>query len=161
MDIKETPDIASYRDVEGKLIHETENMLTIIPRQNNYIHTRFPGGEQRIYNFYKDYDTPEAVKVKKDKIFSISYQTHSAQTFERIGGMGIFFGAFTTLIIAPLASIQYKEGGFNKNRYFAIAGGGLAVTTISIPITILGSQKHYNINPEYEKGKNTWDFVKQ
>lgn len=58
--------------------------------------------------------------------------------------MGI--SAFSALIVAPLVSINYRNGNFNQKRYYAVTLSSLAVLSVGIPILLFKKDdKYYNI----------------
>ncbi len=128
------------------------------------------------YQEYREYNSVSILFGEKKAITGTSYM-HSLQLTE-LDGMYYnsarhakwknaslnLFGAsvFTTLIIAPLLSIQYKsvsEGsmaGFKRNQYFAIAGAGLTLAAVSYTCYLTFKPKYYsfakdNYNPKKQK----------
>ncbi len=55
------------------------------------------------------------------------------------------FSTITTLIIAPLISINYKTGNFNQSKYYTTAGIGLIGIGASIPIYFIFRDKKINL----------------
>jgi hypothetical protein len=87
----------------------------------------------------------------------IYYRSPSRYFFRNFGIATSFLSAFTSLIVAPLVSINYRNGGFNKDRYFAIAGSGLIGLTVSIPVLIFSKPKFYMLKNQYSKQrKDIW-----
>jgi hypothetical protein len=89
-------------------------------------------------------------------ISTIKYSSPARTTWFGIGGGLTFFASLTTLIVAPLVSIKYSQGGFNSKRYFTWAGVGLCGLGVSIPLMILTKPKTYfitmknkNVNEKY------------
>ena len=64
-------------------------------------------------------------KINLDALNTITYSSPSRTFFESFGRTTTILSALTTAVIAPLVSINYKNGGFNKNRYYTVAGCGL------------------------------------
>jgi hypothetical protein len=60
----------------------------------------------------------------------------------------------STVIIAPLISINYQDFDFNKRRYFNIAGVSLGLSTLSFIIATLTNGKQYLIGDKF--AKNGW-----
>jgi hypothetical protein len=57
----------------------------------------------------------------------------------------LWLGIAQTTVVAPLASINYRHGGFNEQRYFKLAGIGLATVGVSIPVLIFSRKKTYKL----------------
>lgn len=75
------------------------------------------------------------------------------------------FGAsvFTTLVIAPLLSIQYRSvslgdsNGFKRNQYFALAGSGLVLAAVSYTCYVSLKPKYYSFAyDDYNPRKKRW-----
>jgi hypothetical protein len=55
------------------------------------------------------------------------------------------FSTITTLIVAPLVSINYKTGDFSQSKYYTTAGIGLIGIGASIPIYFIFRDKKINL----------------
>ncbi len=67
------------------------------------------------------------------------------------------FSTIATLIVAPLVSINYKNGDFNQSRYYTTAGIGLIGIGASIPIYFIFKDKKINIyQNDGVATKKTW-----
>jgi hypothetical protein len=55
------------------------------------------------------------------------------------------FSTITTLIVAPLVSINYKTGDFNQSKYYTTAGIGLIGIGASIPLYFVFKDKQINL----------------
>lgn len=74
--------------------------------------------------------------------------TYSAPGVEMVNSIssGVFsFSLVSGLIIAPLASIQYRQGGFNEKRYFNIAGYSMSTALLMVPIMFATFEKTFHI----------------
>jgi len=70
-----------------------------------------------------------------------------------------FLSATTLLFVAPLVSINYKNGDFNSHRYYTWAGSGLAGVAICIPIMYLTRSGYFKMTMKNkEKDKKYWYF---
>lgn len=98
-------------------------------------------------------------------INNIEYVTYTSPARETLNSIGLIitgYSVITTLLVAPLVSINYREGGFNSDRYFIWAGAGLAGLTIGIPLLSLADEKSYKIaNSANTSDKNYWYLKKE
>ncbi|MBK7425562.1 MAG: hypothetical protein IPI60_00235 [Saprospiraceae bacterium] len=115
-------------------------------------------------------------KITNEKKFKRNYQpeislnlmdarqiTLNSKTSKNITGVGrllITFGSLTALVVAPLVSINYAEGGFNSERYFKVAGVGLAGVAVGIPLILLAKPKTYVLKEFSGNEKEIWSIVK-
>lgn len=76
-------------------------------------------------------------------------------------GSMMVIGAITSLVVAPLASINYSRWSFNANRYFWMAGSGLALVTVNIPIAIISgaSNKFYQLKGSANGTFENWHLA--
>ncbi len=104
-----------------------------------------------------DYSGNNLRSINLKNLNHINYNSPSRDIFGQYGSATTLLSILTTFIVAPLASINYENGGFNKNRYYKLAGSGLIGLSVGIPIIILSKTKTYklrykNINP----AKDLW-----
>lgn len=95
-----------------------------------------------------DYYFTENWEYRDININNIEYPTYTSPAKETLATIGTIisgYSVFTTLLVAPLVSIKYREGGFNSERYFIWAGAGLAGLTIGFPLLLLTDGKVYSI----------------
>ena len=95
-----------------------------------------------------DYYFTENWEYRDININNIEYLTYTSPAKETLATIGTIisgYSVFTTLLVAPLVSIKYREGGFNSERYFIWAGAGLAGLTIGFPLLLLTDGKVYSI----------------
>ncbi|MDQ3111745.1 MAG: hypothetical protein M3R17_17790 [Bacteroidota bacterium] len=95
-------------------------------------------------------------------ISSVRYSTPVRSTWFGIGGGLTFFASLTTLVVAPLVSIDYRNGGFNSTRYLKWAVAGLCGLGISIPLMLITKPRTYLIASRNTLPvKDHWYFDKQ
>ncbi|WP_338792214.1 hypothetical protein V9L05_16000 [Bernardetia sp. Wsw4-3y2] len=107
----------------------------------------------------RKYDKNKIIKVVDipfQKVNSISYSTPTRQVLGGISNSAAILSAFTTLIVAPLVSINYGSGKFRQDRYYKFAGVGLFSFIVSLPIAALSSSKKYKISRNNQKGEDFW-----
>lgn len=119
------------------------------------------GMESSISN---QYDMMSAPKVQKEiKLSNIDYvDYHPGPDLSALAPVTFSVSAITALLVAPLISINYKTGDFNKNRYYTTAGIGLIGIGASIPLAVLFNREkpsHF-IRPGEEPGKRKFYLEK-
>ncbi len=118
---------------------------------------------QRTLRHYTVYEEPEGLKpLSLNYINYIEYSTPARRTSLDISSFVLFSSITSALLMAPLVSINYKNGDFNSTRYYNWAISGLAGTAISLPFVIKFSPRKYFITTSESgtKGKNLWRLVK-
>ncbi len=90
----------------------------------------------------------------------IAFTPPGAQVVNGIGS-GIFTTSIlTALVIAPLASIQYKQGGFNEKLYLNMAGYSLGTALVMVPVILPTMEKTYAVTTKSGiKSKRHWRVV--
>lgn len=78
----------------------------------------------------------------------ITRQSGFQMGMENFAGAALTISSISALLISPLISIRYKEGGFNSNLYFKAAGFSLLGAAITIPLFIYSKERHYLIQPK-------------
>jgi hypothetical protein len=87
----------------------------------------------------------------------LDVQSNRKESLETLSGYTAFVSCLTTLIVAPLISINYKNWEFNQKRYYKVAGAGLIGIGICIPIIKLTQSKTYNLTFDKKiKNKKLW-----
>ena len=116
---------------------------------------------------YERLITTSEIQTEEDKFFAATFDLHNETTFviasptsmsiQGISNFGMLAGGVAAAIIAPLISINYKSGEFNEKKYYRVAGYGLSVAIICIPIHFVFAPKSYSIIPTDTKPtKNKW-----
>lgn len=138
----------------------TDSMITIdMWSENSSVFFR-NGDEEALYKDYFMSDHMEDVPVSR--IEFIEYTSSFRGTAGEVGGVIGGISMITMLLVAPLVSINYKDGGFNSDRYFIWAGAGLGGLVLSIPLLALSSSKTYGIVPKGTTSNScSWYFEKE
>ena len=94
------------------------------------------------------YGVPPVIAISKSDVREILWTRsgHSSRKVRNVGIGIIVTGVFSALVVSPLASINYKTGGFNEKRYYKMAGFSLASLGVSIPIMVATRQKSFSIS---------------
>ena len=92
----------------------------------------------------------------------IDYTSSFRGTLGEVGGSIGGMSMIAMLLVAPLVSIDYKNGGFNSDRYFIWAGAGLGGLVLSIPLLALSNSKTYGITAKGTTANScSWYFEKE
>jgi len=147
----------STRYLQGEIRAITDSSIIIAPRIE---HTVNEFGRDSVEYIDKTFRKPHYnINLKFADIEKINYHTRNAQNWQGIGWSSLIIGGFTALVVAPLASINYKNGGFNTKTYFTCAGIGLGILTIGIPLSVLNKEKEYYINqPQDGRQEVIWSI---
>lgn len=123
------------------------------------------GFSSRTEKYYPDFS--DSVKknirnINTKYLTQIDYSSPSRNSINAIGVMTTLISVMTTFIVAPLISINYKNGDFNKDKYFKVGGIGLIGLSVGIPLNIIGRSKTYNLTAKnISKGKDYWYLESQ
>jgi len=108
----------------------------------------------------KQYRTLESYPKEKIDIENIShiiYQSDRAGIREEGGYAMIFIGSIVSLVVAPLISIDYSNGGFRTKRYFTTVGIGAGMIGVGIPLTVFNKKKEFYFKRPQDKAvKSLW-----
>lgn len=140
------------RSFEGRVLDYDDKHILLSPfRESNYINYNCDS----IFSYEKIFmSSGNSIRIDLKDILKIEKKGYTAGVWESFGIGSIVVGSFTTLVLAPLISIDYKNGEFNSSRYFKTAAVGLGFVTIGIPLTILTKKKTYYFKRK-ENGKAT------
>ncbi len=155
------PQIAkdSSRFVHGTIRKIYKNSMTISPTID-IISVDYSSDSSYYVHKWSQKPPKYTTDINISDIRMIEYQTYKAQHWEFFGDASIFIGGFVSLVVAPLISINYKKGDFNKKRYFSCAAVGLGVVSIGIPISILFKEKKFFLKEqECKKKTKVWRII--
>jgi hypothetical protein len=106
------------------------------------------GSHSTIDNDYSTFEYDGNINQKNidlSKITAISFSNPGKRFCSVFGQATLTASLLTALIVAPLSSINYQTGAFNKDRYYILAASGLIGVAVSIPLIIGGASRHFNI----------------
>ncbi|MFH0895554.1 MAG: hypothetical protein V2A54_14040 [Bacteroidota bacterium] len=112
-------------------------------------------------NYFNNDDSlkNQIMTININKIWQIENSSVCRDNIHITGNTIIGVSVLTTLILAPLISINYKNGTFNSDKYFTLAGAGLVGIAIGIPISALTVNKKYYLTEKNKiKKRNYWYF---
>jgi hypothetical protein len=130
-------------------------------RENIYLEHE-NGIESEIHNNYPYSQDENLRKINIENINYIDYKSPSLDALQTIGSAATFLSIVSTVIVAPLLSINYKNGDFNQDRYYTIAGAGLIGLSVGIPLQLFSNSRSYKItSPGSTKAKDLWYIKSQ
>ena len=145
------------KDLDQKFItcDYTRESTVLTNKKGNSINTTID------YNYSGDFNNSVQRKVDINKMVYIEYQRPYKVGISTSGGIILAASVITSLIIAPLASIDHKNTSFNMNRYGTMLLCGLSGIVVSIPLLITGSSKLYSITRKNKvNDKDFWYIEK-
>ncbi len=146
--------------LEGTIYDFTDSTITLNVDYETIAYSYENGSESTVSN---DYAYSKTVVRKELKIADLDYVYFKKPRFqgEKIAPITFSVSAITTLIVAPLISMNFKTGDFNKSRYYKTAGIGLIGIGASIPIAIIFKERPIRfIQLGDETAKRNWYLEK-
>lgn len=142
--------LAHFKGISaGKLKFEVKNHIITVGNCDTSTQIKHWYG-----NFRKEMD------FDIESIDDITHQTDRQANWEVGGYFTLSVGILTSLVIAPLISINYKNGNFNKDRYYKTAALGIGMVGISIPITVISRKKTYIFKFDKDKPNDkVWKII--
>jgi hypothetical protein len=130
------------------------------------IETSFKNGlsiySSKDYDNYDGSGSEDQRMIDKKVLEQLRYTSPGRTAMSKIGGATLTASLLTALLIAPLASVNYKDGVVNKDKYTRIALSGLTGVAVSVPFLIFGRSKAYKLT---EKGsrqdKDYWYIAEE
>ena len=100
---------------------------------------------------------PENKKIAIQTIKTIQYSTRTSGSIYGVAAALCILSGTTALAVAPLVSLNYKNGDFNSAKYKTWAGAGLIGMAVTLPVMYIFREKKYNItwNPALNRA-NYW-----
>ncbi len=141
-------------ELSGYLIRVNPNDIQFSIDQENTVTTSIETSAPVVTEYYYAYDYLNEGPVRtiqKTDLLTIKCTSRAKRTVRATSGTLITLSLLTTLLVAPLSSINYKSGAFNNTRFRTLAGIGLAGITVGIPLSILSRAKTYPLAsaPDY------------
>ncbi len=161
----------SERNSDSLIDHKTYNMQGFIVNLTNAslnydiasesIIVKYSNGVESTINteyLSTDYSGDDNLRsISLNKLNYIDYSSPKRSFCYSLAGTTTFLAVLTTFVVAPLVSINFQNGDFNKKRYYAVAGSGLIGLSVGIPMMLLSSPKRYHLTEiNINKGKNRW-----
>lgn len=138
------------RTLKGTFISANDSSLTMEVNSEKIIKKR--SGVLLESSTIKYGELP-AVSMKSINYRSISGIDHTVEGnmgAQMISGLMFMASGASMLVIAPLASINYRTWDFNKNRFYKIAGTSLAVFSVSVTVMLFSADRttHYPVSDQ-------------
>ncbi len=89
--------------------------------------------------------------MKKDDVICFMYSSPVRMKTNRFFARTGWFAFATALFVAPLISIQYKHLGFDKEKYFMVAGSSLSYSILSFSICMSSRSKYYGFGKHQKR----------
>jgi hypothetical protein len=144
--------------IQGQLFTISPNEIGLIPKYSKILKISNDCLKTKTETKYPANSNPIVFPV--DKINVLSYQSNAANSCLVVGGILTVIGSLTTIIVAPLVSIDYKTGNINSQLYYKVAAVGLGLGIISIPLFIFSKEKKFYLKGSKSSKEKTWQIVK-
>jgi hypothetical protein len=145
------------RILEGRLERPEKGLLQVLPVKERKQYSFENGMRKQDETFYEDLIGRKPVRIALEDINHIRYRTESGEKLNAISKLILTAGLAGTLLVAPLASIDYRSGTFNGDRYFRFAGYSLGVSGLGLVGTIGTRKRDFAIlQPGESPDKKRW-----
>lgn len=124
----------------GTIESISDTSVTMNPWSESAYITYFNGDESEVYTTYT---SQNKMQLSINQIEYLQYSSPTRDFLHNFGTTTASLAALTALIVAPLVSINFKNGDFKKNTYYRVAGYSLIGLGVSIPIIALTKPKQY------------------
>lgn len=117
----------------------------------------YENGHQKVNTYWSNSDYGSKKGIFLNSIFYFKIQSNKSMNLENLGDFFCYSGLFSTLILAPLVSINYHNSDFNSKRYYHWALAGIAATGLGLAITLTNHPKRID-RLQYKEfpAKNKW-----
>ncbi len=145
------------RLLTGELMATEKGMLQLLPERERKSYLLDNG----LYKFdetaYEGFSLRTGMRVPLEDIHTLAYQPPLKGKLHRASRWAAGLGLLSTLVVAPLASINYTDGTFNGGRYLRIAGYSLAASGMGIAVHLGTAPRKFAIQqPGSAPEQNHW-----
>lgn len=156
------PDLdCGYRLLNGRLRDTNRGLIRVLPEEEEKTLTFSNGLSRKEDILYKNIKNVPPISLPLADIGHLTYRRKGAEGRNNWGVLLASLGAFSALVAAPLASINYSEGGFNSGRYFRWAGYSLGAAGAGAALALSGKKRHFKIQgPGQAAGSELWVIEK-
>lgn len=92
---------------------------------------------------YKKLKGLQAMNINSSELLGLTYQSKGAIKVNKWGKVLATAGVLSTLLVAPLASIENNGKSFNVNRYYRWSAYSLGLTGVGITLSMSSKKKTY------------------
>lgn len=147
----------SRRLLTGELMAPEKGMLQLLPERERKSYMLDNG----LYKFdetaYQRFSLRTGMRVPLEDIRTLAYQPPLKGWLHRASRWVAGLGLLSTLVAAPLASINYTDGTFNGERYFRLSGYSLAASGLGIAVHLGTAPRKFAVQqPGSAPGKRQW-----
>jgi hypothetical protein len=146
------------RQVAGKLQQVSGDLVSIMPENEGQWLTYTNGAKKEEQVDFKQLNNRQPMNFQINQIESMCYRSTSAEDIRGFGGILFTLGVFSTLVVAPLVSLNYSGKGFNGQRYEQVAGYSLAATGLGTAILLSTPKRRFRLKSAAasEKRERIW-----
>lgn len=139
----------------GSVMYATDTSLFFGTTREEREFTLRNGTEGSLSHSYSA--ASRTIELPVRTIQSLTYISPARLRAQTFFGTFAFCSFLSAVIVAPLASINYSHWTFNKQRYFTIAGIGLAGVVVGVPLASVFSEQNYLLTTKHGfKSKKYW-----
>jgi len=149
--------IRAFDYYRGKILKITTDSITMQPTEIQY---QIQSKDSSTFSTQRTFhQNAPVIRFSKDQVGKIFYESRKNDNWKSIGISSMILGCLTSLILAPLISINYSTGKVNSTTYITTASIGLTFVSVGIPLTVVNKEKKYHMK-EALKGKKVpvWRF---
>jgi hypothetical protein len=166
--VMKDPLVTNYgHTVSGWIREMTDSTLEVDADNETEIKTNDQKQRTTITRERSFYDTAgftqnDRVSIDLRTIKYMQYSGPSRSNWHTAAGLMLTLSSVTALLIAPLVSVNYRNGNFNSQRYYGYTLCGLGGIAVGIPISLSTRPKNYRITGKNNNGnKELWYFKKE
>jgi hypothetical protein len=152
-------------NLEGKISHVDHDRLIFATDNENIELTNKDKSMSFITNTYcsgKNWCNVNQKPIEIAKTNYLRYSTPVRKVLNGVGGTLLSMGLLSALVVAPIASINYKTATIDKSKYTTIALIGLSAVVVSVPLFITGRPKNYKlVKKNQTRDKDYWYIDEQ
>lgn len=126
----------------GTIVTCSDSSFTMKIQREDRDFTYTSGGTGTFHNYSADRQR-QYRQFRFNTQTSIEYQSPFSRSVNGFWNLTGGLSFLTAIFVAPLVSIDYRHWEFNKNRYFRVAGIGLAGIVVSVPLSACFKERSY------------------
>jgi hypothetical protein len=148
------------KTLEGQLAAPVDPLIKILPEMEVRELYFDNGLFKETTTDYSELNGRKPMSVEVAGLTQVAYRGPGSEKWVGIGSLLTMFGGLGALVVAPLVSIDYRNGDFNKDRYYEWAGVSLAATGVGVAMLLTSSKKKYDLQQKDQAAdKKRWKIV--